>query len=61
MDKQEGQGKKLYIDGSSYEGAWKVGKFHGQGTMVYGESAKTLIQESLANKMTDSAAKSFKT
>ena len=30
-----GFGKYKYIDGDSYEGEWKDGKFHGQGTKTF--------------------------
>ena len=30
-----GFGKYKYIDGDSYEGEWKDGKFHGKGTKTF--------------------------
>ena len=39
MDERAGQGKMTFIDGSTYEGNWKAGKFHGIGTLVIGDAA----------------------
>jgi len=31
----DGQGKYKYLDGDSYEGEWKDGKFHGKGNLYF--------------------------
>jgi hypothetical protein len=28
-----------FIDGSTYEGSWKSGRFHGTGTLTFGETS----------------------
>ena len=52
MDKQHGQGKKTYKDGSSYEGAWNAGKFHGQGTLTISDSSMTLPKDDTSERPT---------
>ena len=32
---RHGQGKHIYNDGSTYEGAWHLDQYHGYGTLVY--------------------------
>ena len=33
--KRDGEGKWTMFDGSSYEGEWKLDKFHGKGKFIY--------------------------
>ena len=33
--KRDGEGKWTMFDGSSYEGEWKLDKFHGKGRFIY--------------------------
>lgn len=46
LDEKSGQGKLAFIDGSTYEGGWKNGKFHGIGTLTYGESSTSNLSRS---------------
>lgn len=39
-DCQNGFGQRVYEDGSSYSGAWKAGKQHGNGKMCYSGGKK---------------------
>ena len=47
-----GHGKKTLNDGTMYEGGWKQGRFHGQGTLTISDkSANSLSQNSMGNSI----------